>query len=258
MGVLNVTPDSFSDGGQFAQLDAAIERGVQMAEEGAAMIDVGGESTRPGAQPVTLDEELRRVIPVIERLHSRTQAVLSVDTSKPEVMRAAAAAGAGMINDVRALREPGAMEAAVQSGCAVCLMHMLGEPRTMQDAPVYQDVVAEVRRFLEQRVAACLTAGLPAQRIVLDPGFCFGKTVQHNLELLRHLSEVSVSGLPILAGLSRKSLIGTLTGRPQGERLYGSVAIAVIAALNGARILRVHDVAATVDALRIVSAVRGG
>jgi dihydropteroate synthase len=256
MGVLNVTPDSFSDGGKFVRLDAAVERGVQMAEEGAAIIDVGGESTRPGAQPVSLDEELRRVIPVIARLRTRTQAVLSVDTSKPEVMQAAAAAGAAMINDVRALREPGAMEAAASSGCAVCLMHMLGEPRTMQDAPGYEDVVAEVRRFLAERVAACLTAGLPAERIVLDPGFCFGKTQQHNLELLRHLAELSVNGLPILAGLSRKSLIGTLTGRPPDERVFGSVAIAVIAALNGARILRVHDVAATVDALRVVSAVR--
>ena len=258
MGVLNVTPDSFSDGGKFVRLDEAVERGVQMAEEGAAIIDVGGESTRPGAQAVGLDEELRRVIPVIARLHSRTQAILSVDTSKPEVMHAAAAAGAAMINDVRALREPGALEAAVMSGCAVCLMHMLGEPRTMQDAPSYEDVVAEIRQFLEQRVQACLSAGLPAERIVLDPGFGFGKTPAHNLELLRRLKELSVNGLPILAGLSRKSLVGTLTGRPPDERVYGSVAIAVVAALNGARILRVHDVAATVDALNIVAAVQNG
>lgn len=256
MAVLNVTPDSFSDGGRFVRLEDAVERGVQMAEEGAAIIDVGGESTRPGAQPVGLDEELRRVIPVIARLRSRTQAILSVDTSKPEVMHAAAAAGAAMINDVRALREPGALEAAAASGCAVCLMHMLGEPRTMQESPRYQDVVVEVRRFLEQRVEACLEAGIPAERIVLDPGFGFGKTLQHNLELLRHLHALSVRDLPVLAGLSRKSMVGALTGRAPEERVHGSVALAVVAALNGARILRVHDVGATADALRIVGAVQ--
>lgn len=258
MGVLNVTPDSFSDGGKFVRLDAAVQRGLQMVEEGAAIIDVGGESTRPGAQAVDLHEELRRVIPVIARLRDRSSAIISVDTSKPEVMHAAAAAGAAMINDVRALREPGALEAAVSSGCAVCLMHMSGEPATMQDAPSYQDVVGEVRQFLAERVAVCRGAGLPAERIVVDPGFCFGKTLQHNLELLRRLGELSVRGLPILAGLSRKSLVGTLTGRPPGERVHGSVALAVIAALNGARILRAHDVAATVDALEVVSAVRSG
>ena len=256
MGVLNVTPDSFSDGGLFVSLDDAVARGVQMAQEGAAIIDVGGESTRPGAEPVGLDEELRRVIPVVARLHDRTSAVLSVDTSKPEVMHAAAAAGAGMINDVRALREPGALEAAAMSGCAVCLMHMRGEPRTMQDAPSYQDVVAEVRQFLERRVDACLGAGLPAERIVLDPGFGFGKTLAHNLELLYHLRQLSVSGLPILAGLSRKSMVGAITGRAADERIYGSVALAVVAALGGASILRVHDVAATVDALKVVAAVQ--
>jgi dihydropteroate synthase len=258
MGVLNVTPDSFSDGGQFVRLDAAVARGLQMAEEGAAIIDVGGESTRPGAQPVDLDEELRRVIPVIARLRSRTQAVLSVDTSKAEVMHAAAAAGAAMINDVRALREPGALEAAVNSGCAVCLMHMLGEPRTMQQAPRYDDVVGEIRRFLESRVQACLAAGLPLERMVVDPGFGFGKTLAHNLELLRRLGELSVNGLPVLAGLSRKSMVGTLTGRCADERIHGSVALAVVAAMNGARILRVHDVAATVDALNVVAAVLNG
>ncbi|HEY1891430.1 MAG TPA: dihydropteroate synthase [Steroidobacteraceae bacterium] len=258
MGVLNVTPDSFSDGGNFVRLEAAVERGLQMAAEGAAIIDVGGESTRPGAQPVSLDEELRRVIPVIARLHPRAHAVLSVDTSKPEVMEAAAAAGAAMINDVRALREPGAMEAAASSGCAVCLMHMLGEPRTMQDAPSYRDVVAEIQEFLAQRVTACIGSGLAAERIVLDPGFGFGKTRAHNLELLRHLGRLSVAGLPVMAGLSRKSLVGTLTGRPPEERVHGSVALAVIAALNGARILRVHDVAATVEALRVLSAVQDG
>jgi dihydropteroate synthase len=258
MGVLNVTPDSFSDGGKFLAVDEAVAQGVRMVEEGAAIIDVGGESTRPGAHSVDLDEELRRVIPVIERLSSRTQAILSVDTSKAEVMHAAAAAGAAMINDVRALRGAGALEAAASSRCAVCLMHMLGEPRTMQDAPSYRDVVAEVRDFLGQRVEACLAAGIPSERIVLDPGFGFGKTQAHNLELLRHLRGLSVNGLPVLAGLSRKSMIGAITGRPADGRLHGSVALAVIAALNGARILRVHDVAATVDALNIVSAVHNG
>jgi dihydropteroate synthase len=256
MGVLNVTPDSFSDGGNFVRLDDAVERGMQMAQEGAAIIDVGGESTRPGAQPIDLHEELRRVIPVLARLRDRTAALLSVDTSKAEVMHAAAAAGAAMINDVRALREPGALEAAVNSGCAVCLMHMLGEPRTMQRSPSYHDVVAEVRHFLEQRVAACLAAGLPAERIAIDPGFGFGKTLEHNLELLRRLGELAVDELPIVAGLSRKSMVGALTGRPAGERVHGSIALAVVAALNGARILRVHDVAATVDALEVVSAVQ--
>lgn len=258
MGVLNVTPDSFSDGGQFLRLDDAVERGLRMAQEGAAIIDIGGESTRPGAQPVGLDEELRRVIPVIARLRSRTQAILSVDTSKPEVMHAAATAGAAMINDVRALRGPGALEAAVTSGCAVCLMHMLGEPRTMQDSPSYEDVVAEVRMFLEQRLDACASAGLSPERIVLDPGFGFGKSLAHNLQLLRRLGDLSVNGLPILAGLSRKSMVGKLTGRLAEERVHGSVALAVIAAMNGARILRVHDVAATVDALKIVAAVENG
>jgi dihydropteroate synthase len=258
MGVLNVTPDSFSDGGQFAAADAAVARGLQMAEEGASIIDVGGESTRPGAQPVPVQEELRRVIPVIDRLRARTPAVVSIDTSKPEVMQAAAAAGADMINDVRALRAPGALEAAVTSGCAVCLMHMQGEPRTMQQAPSYADVVAEVRQFLGARVETCLAAGLPLERMVLDPGFGFGKTLQHNLELLRRLRELSVNGLPILAGLSRKSTVGELTGRPEGERVHGSVALAVVAALKGARILRVHDVAATVDAMRVVAAVERG
>jgi dihydropteroate synthase len=257
MGVLNVTPDSFSDGGRFVRLEAATARGLQMVAEGAAIIDVGGESTRPGAEPVGIDEELRRVIPVIACLRSRTQALLSVDTSKPEVMQAAVAAGAGMINDVRALREPGALEAAVASGCAVCLMHMLGEPRTMQDAPRYGDVVGEVRRFLEERVEACVAAGLPLERLALDPGFGFGKTLAHNLELLRRLGELAVRGRPILAGLSRKAMVGALTGRPAEERVHGSVALAVVAALNGARILRVHDVAATVDAVTVVAAVKG-
>ncbi len=257
MGVLNVTPDSFSDGGRYSRLDEAVARGIQMEEEGAAIVDIGGESTRPGAEPIAPEEELRRVIPVIERLRPRTKAVISVDTSRPEVMRAAAEAGAGFVNDVRALQAPGALLAAAQSGCAVCLMHMRGEPRTMQSAPSYRDVVAEVREFLAGRLEACLAAGVPEERIVLDPGFGFGKTLEHNLELLRRLGELGFGDLPILTGLSRKSMAGALTGRPPGERLHGSLALAVIAAWQGARILRVHDVAATVDALKVVAAVQG-
>ena len=257
MGVLNVTPDSFSDGGRFASVDAAVQAGLRMAAEGAALIDVGGESTRPGAQPVSLKDELQRVLPVIERLRAGTTAVISVDTSKPEVMRAAAAGGAGFINDVRALRGPGALEAASASGCAVCLMHMQGEPGTMQVAPHYTDVVDEVRSFLTARVAACRSAGIEADRLTVDPGFGFGKNLEHNLTLLRHPAELAVEGTPLLVGLSRKSTVGTLTGRPPGERIYGSVALAVLAALKGARIVRAHDVAATVDALKVTAAVQG-
>jgi dihydropteroate synthase len=256
MGVLNVTPDSFSDGGRFFSVDAAVEQGVRMAVEGAALIDVGGESTRPGAQGVSVEEELRRVLPVIERLRARTSAIVSVDSSKPGVLRAAAAAGAGLINDVRALREPGALEAAAAAGCAVCLMHMQGTPDTMQRAPHYHDVVQEVRAFLAARVAACRAAGMAAERLAVDPGFGFGKTVEHNLTLLRHLAELAADGAPVLVGLSRKSMLGTLTQRQPGERVHGSVALAVIAALNGARIIRAHDVAPTVDALKVVAAVR--
>jgi dihydropteroate synthase len=256
MGVVNVTPDSFSDGGRFFDTGAAIRQGLRIAGEGAAFIDVGGESTRPGADPVGVEEELRRVIPVIERLAGASAAVISVDTSKPEVMRAAAAAGAGLINDVRALREPGALEAAQSSGCAVCLMHMQGAPRTMQAAPAYGDVVGEVRAFLAERARVCRAAGFSADRLVLDPGFGFGKTLEHNLALLRHLREVGVAGLPLMVGLSRKSMVGKLTGRPEGERLLGSVVLAAMAALAGARIVRAHDVAATIEALRLVAAVR--
>jgi len=258
MGVLNVTPDSFSDGGRFVSVVTAVEQGVRMAAEGAALIDVGGESTRPGAEPVSADEELRRVIPVIERLRAATTAIISVDTSKAEVMRAASAAGAGLINDVRALREPGALDAVVASGCAVCLVHMQGEPRTMQVAPSYADVVAEVRAFLAARVASSLAAGLATERLAVDPGFGFGKTLEHNLTLLRRLGELAADALPVLVGLSRKSMLGRLTGRTAGERVYGSVALAVIAALAGARIVRAHDVAATVEALKVVAAVQGG
>ncbi|HSY45084.1 MAG TPA: dihydropteroate synthase [Steroidobacteraceae bacterium] len=258
MGVLNVTPDSFSDGGRFADVEAAVAHGLAMAAAGAALIDVGGESTRPGAAPVSAPEELRRVIPVIASLAAATAAVISVDTSKPEVMQAAAAAGAGLINDVQALRSPGALEAAAASGCAVCLMHMQGEPRTMQLAPQYADVFAEVRAFLAARAAACRAGGIADTRLVIDPGFGFGKTVEHNLTLLRRLGELARDGLPVLVGLSRKSMLGTLTQRGPGERTAGSVALAVVAALGGARIVRAHDVAPTVDALRVVAAVQGG
>ncbi|TLY62395.1 MAG: dihydropteroate synthase [Gammaproteobacteria bacterium] len=257
MGVVNVTPDSFSDGGRFFSVGAAVEHGLRLAQQGAALIDVGGESTRPGAEPVGTEEELRRVVPVIERLRAGTTAIISVDTSKPEVMRAASAAGAGLINDVRALREPGALAAAAASGCAVCLMHMQGEPRTMQRAPSYVDVVGEVRTFLAGRVAESIAAGLTPERLVVDPGFGFGKTLEHNLALLRRLGELAADGPAVLVGLSRKSMLGTLTERAAGERVYGSVALAVIAALNGARIIRAHDVAATVEALKVTAAVQG-
>jgi dihydropteroate synthase len=256
MGVLNVTPDSFSDGGQYRDLDPAVSHGLRMVDEGAAIIDVGGESTRPGANPVNAEEEIRRVVPVIEKLRGQTDAIISVDTSKPQVMRAAAAAGAGMINDVRALSAEGALDAAVATQCAVCLMHMQGEPQSMQLAPHYDDVVNEVKAFLEQRVNVCRAAGMAADRIVIDPGFGFGKTLEHNLQLLRHLRQLGTE-LPIMVGLSRKSIVGRLTGRPSGERVYGSVALAVMAVINGARIVRVHDVGATVDALKTVIAVQG-
>ncbi|MHB1813489.1 MAG: dihydropteroate synthase [Steroidobacteraceae bacterium] len=257
MGVLNITPDSFSDGGRYLEPDQALARALAIEAEGAAIIDVGGESTRPGAEPVTAQEELRRVLPVLERLRPRTRSILSVDTSKPQLMRLAAAAGADLINDVYALRAPGALEAAAESGCAVCLMHMQGEPRTMQRSAHYDDVVSEVRAFLAERLAACRRVGIADERIVLDPGFGFGKTLEHNLTLLRRLNEVRVEGLPLLAGLSRKASIGALTGKPPGERVYGSVAAALIAAQSGANILRVHDVAATVDALKVLEAVGG-
>jgi dihydropteroate synthase len=255
---VNVTPDSFSDGGRFLPLEAAVAHGVRLVEEGAAIVDIGGESTRPGAAPVSVEEELQRVVPVVERLRAAApQAIVSVDTSKPEVIRAAAAAGAGLINDVRALAEPGALEVAAASGCAVCLMHMQGDPRTMQRSPSYVDVVKEVKAFLQERVQRCRAAGMPADRILIDPGFGFGKTLEHNLELLRQLRELTALEWPVLVGLSRKSIVGTLTGRGGGDRVYGSIALAVVAALSGARIIRAHDVAATVDALKIVSAVLG-
>jgi dihydropteroate synthase len=257
MGVVNVTPDSFSDGGRFLDARAAIRHGEQLIAEGAAILDIGGESTRPGAEPVPVAEELRRVLPVIEGLVGKG-AVISVDTSKPEVMRAAAQAGAGLINDVRALQEPGALEAAAATGCDVCLMHMQGEPRTMQKAPAYGDVVNEVKAFLEARAQSCRAAGIGPERISIDPGFGFGKTVAHNLELLRRLRELAATGYPVTVGLSRKSMLAALLGRPTSERIPGSIALAVLAAQNGARIVRAHDVAATADALKILVAVREG
>ena len=258
MGVLNITPDSFSDVGRFLDPERAVEHGMRMADEGAAIIDVGGESTRPGAEAVSAAEEIDRVLPVIERLTARIEAVVSVDTSKPEVMRAAAAAGAGLINDVRALTAPGALEAAAATRCAVCLMHMRGEPATMQRDPVYADVTSEVKAFLLERAQDCLAAGIGAERLAIDPGFGFGKTLAHNLELLRRLPELAATGMPVLVGLSRKSSVGALTGRSGGERLAGSLALAALAVFNGARIVRAHDVAPTVDALKVASAVRGG
>lgn len=256
LGIVNVTPDSFSDGGEHATLDTAIAQALRLAEEGADALDVGGESTRPGADDVSIDEELRRVIPVIERLVKETTLPISIDTSKPEVMRAAVAAGAGMINDVYALRRQGALDVAAALGVPVILMHMQGEPRSMQEAPQYDDVVAEVHRFLAERIFAAEMAGIAKKNIVVDPGFGFGKTAAHNLLLLAQLARLTELGVPLLAGLSRKKTIGDLTGRSDPRaRVHGSVAAALIAAQRGAMLLRVHDVAATVDALKIWNAV---
>ena len=255
MGVLNVTPNSFSDGGRYLDTEAALMQALAMVSDGAAIIDVGGESTRPGAEPVPLQQELDRVLPVIERLQGECDAVLSIDTLKPAVMRAAVAAGAGLINDVNALRAEGALEAAASVDAAECLMHMQGEPRTMQQSPHYQNVVIEVGDFLMQRAQACLQAGISAQRLVLDPGFGFGKTTAHNLALLAALPRLTGGPYPVLAGLSRKSMLQSLTGRAVAERLAGSLALATAAVLGGARIIRAHDVAATVDAVRVAQAI---
>jgi dihydropteroate synthase len=256
MGVLNVTPDSFADGGRYLDPARALERAQQMRAEGAAIIDVGGESTRPGAAPVDTAEELRRVLPVVRALGRDATLLISVDTSNPEVMRAAADAGAVMINDVRALQRPGALEAAAATGLAVCLMHMQGEPQDMQRAPHYGDVCAEVRAWLEQRVAEAVAAGVDRERLCIDPGFGFGKSQAQNLQMLDGLHGFADAGLPLLVGLSRKSLAGSLTGREPADRLAGSVALATVAMLYGAHIVRAHDVAATVDAARIVAALR--
>ena len=256
MGIVNVTPDSFSDGGAHFDAGAAVAHGLRLAEEGADVLDVGGESTRPGAGEVSLEEELRRVVPVIERLARETTLPISVDTSKPEVMRAAVAAGAGMVNDVYALRREGALDAAATLGVPVVLVHMLGEPRSMQEAPEYDDVVGEVHRFLAERIFAAEMAGIARKHVVVDPGFGFGKATAHNLQLLAQLERFNELGVPVLAGLSRKRTIGALTGREDpAARIQGSVAAHLIAAQRGARMLRAHDVAATVDALKVWNAV---
>lgn len=257
MGVLNLTPDSFSGDGLADDVEAACARGLALAAAGAAVIDIGGESTRPGAARVSVQDELARVLPVIERLAPQLTVPISIDTRHAEVMRAAVGAGAGLINDIAALREPDALEAAAALDVPVIVMHMQGEPGTMQQSPHYDDVVSEVAAFLGERVAACEAAGIPRQRILLDPGFGFGKTAAHNLALLRGLPALGQMGLPIVAGMSRKSLIGVVTGAPVTQRLGGSIALAVLAAQRGARLLRVHDVDATVQALALLGAVQG-
>jgi dihydropteroate synthase len=250
LGILNVTPDSFSDGGRFIDTERAIDHGLRLRDEGADLVDVGGESTRPGAEPVPPDEELRRVIPVIEAL-AREGVRVSVDTLKPEVMRAAIAAGCAAVNDVNAFQAPGAIDAVAGANVGLIVMHMQGTPRTMQDAPHYDDVVAEVGAFLRQRALCLEGAGVAHERIVVDPGFGFGKTLEHNRRLFRALPALASMGYPLLAGLSRKKMIGDFTGRPAGERMAGSVAAALLAAQNGASLLRVHDVKPTVDALEV-------
>ncbi|MEO5625931.1 MAG: dihydropteroate synthase [Dokdonella sp.] len=254
-GIVNVTPDSFSDGGEFLDAERAIAHGLTLVEEGADLLDIGGESTRPGAIEVSVEDEIARVVPVIQALVKQTSVPIAIDTSKPEVMRAAVAAGAGLINDVFALRRDGALDAAADLGVPVCVMHMRGEPRTMQDAPDYDDVVAEVHRFLAERLFACQMAGIDKKKILLDPGFGFGKSLENNLELLRGLDRFPELG-PIMVGLSRKATIGTLTGREHpADRAGGSAAAALIAVQKGALIVRVHDVAITRDALAIWHAV---
>jgi dihydropteroate synthase len=256
MGVLNVTPDSFSDGGRWFDEAAALRRARELVEEGAAIVDVGGESTRPGATSPPVDEEIRRVVPVIRAIAAELDVVVSVDTSRAEVVEAAVAAGAGLVNDVRGLRDPATLAAVARARVAACVMHMQGEPATMQDNPAYGDVVAEVRGYLAGRLAACRAAGIPADAVAVDPGFGFGKRLEHNLALLESLESFATLGAPLLVGLSRKSIVGALTGRAAHERLAGSVALAAIAARGGAAIVRAHDVAATVDAVKIGAALR--
>jgi len=256
MGILNVTPDSFSDGGRFNRLDDALRQAEAMQTAGAALIDVGGESTRPGAAPVSPQQELERVAPVIEAISQRLDVLISVDTSTPEVMREAARLGASLINDVRALRREGALQTAAQSGLAVCLMHMQGEPRNMQDHPHYDDLLGEIKAFLKERVSACLSVGITHERLVIDPGIGFAKTLSHNLSLLKHLKLLHGLGLPLLVGASRKSLIGQTLGREVDGRLYGSLALAALSVMKGAAIVRVHDVPETIDVLRMLDAVQ--
>ena len=263
MGILNLTPDSFSDGGSLyrgdqVDLERVLYRAQQLIDEGADLLDLGGESTRPGADKVVLSAELDRVLPVLEALYSRFDIPLSVDTSSPELMAEAAGSGAAMLNDVRALARMGALAAAAESGLPVCLMHSLGEPQVMQNNPQYQDVVAEVLAFLRQRISACEKAGISRSRLVLDPGFGFGKTLEQNLSLFRALPALVAEGLPVLVGVSRKSMIGAILNKPVEQRLYGSTALAVLAAQSGAAIIRVHDVAATVDSLKMLEAVQSG
>jgi dihydropteroate synthase len=255
MGIVNVTPDSFSDGGKFAATNLAIEHALKLAAEGADILDIGGESTRPNATPVSLQEELDRVIPVIEALANQINIPISIDTYKPQVMQAAIKEGASMVNDVRALQEHGALEVVASSNVGVCLMHMQGTPQTMQDNPYYNDVVNDVKAFLAARLQASIGTGVSASRILLDPGFGFGKTREHNISLLQNLESFAALGQPLLVGLSRKSVLGQMTGNDVDARLYASIAASVIAAQKGAKILRVHDVKATVEALKVVEAV---
>lgn len=258
MGILNVTPDSFSDGGQHNSYDAAVKHALQMCAEGAAIIDVGGESTRPGAEAVSVNEELDRVIPVIEKLKQEVDVPISIDTFKPEVMREAVAAGAGLINDVNALRAEGALETVASLNVPVCLMHMQGTPRTMQKQPVYDNVTIEVKNFLHERVVACEQAGISREKIILDPGFGFGKTLEHNLQLMRELSTFMDEDLPVLVGVSRKSMLGLILNAEPEQRLYGTVALQTMALMQGAHILRSHDVKAAVDCVKTVMAVNAG
>ncbi|WP_296131957.1 dihydropteroate synthase [Pseudomonas sp. Ga0074129] len=255
MGILNVTPDSFSDGGRFGQRDMALRHAEAMLLAGATLIDVGGESTRPGARAVSTTEELERVAPVVEAIAAELDVIISVDTSTPAVMREAARLGAGLINDVRALQRDGALDAVRDTGLPVCLMHMRGEPGSMQDSPQYADVVAQVSDFLLERMIACESEGIARDRIILDPGFGFAKNLQHNLSLFKHLAKLHVLGRPLLVGVSRKSMIGQALGREVGGRLSGSLALAALGISKGARILRVHDVAETVDVVRMIAAV---
>ena len=253
MGILNVTPDSFSDGGKHADVKQALEHAFRMIDEGARFIDIGGESTRPGAPEVSLQEELDRTIPVIEAVAKNAQCVISIDTSKAEVMREAVKAGAGLINDVRALQEPGALIAASETGVPVCLMHMQGQPRTMQNHPTYQDVVEDVTQFLLERAEVCEKAGIAKEHILFDPGYGFGKSLEHNYALVKHLPKLMDLGYPVLVGMSRKSMIGNLLNRKVDERLAGSISLATIVAQMGAQIIRVHDVKETADAVNIVN-----
>jgi dihydropteroate synthase len=255
MGIVNVTPDSFSDGGKFTATNLAIEHALKLVEEGATILDIGGESTRPNAVPVSLQEELDRVIPVIEALAKQINIPISIDTYKPQVMQAAIAAGASMVNDVRALQEEGALEIVAKSNMGICLMHMQGTPQSMQDNPLYQNVTNEVKNFLKKRLEANIHAGIARERILLDPGFGFGKTREHNITLIQQLESFAELGQPLLVGLSRKSVLGQVTGNDVDARLYASIAAAVISAMKGARILRVHDVRATVEALKVVTAI---